>query len=73
MLVPVVAVQREDYSDIEERKTNYENIMKDYDKPYFVHHQQHIQQKQQGTSSILSNLPSMLPSSASPMSVLLRK
>jgi GR25 family glycosyltransferase involved in LPS biosynthesis len=73
MLAPVVAVPREDYSDIEERKTNYENIMKDYDKPYFVHHQQHIQQKQQGTSSILSKLPSMMPSSASPMSVLLRK
>jgi GR25 family glycosyltransferase involved in LPS biosynthesis len=73
MLAPVVAVQREDYSDIEERKTNYENIMKDYDKPHFVHHQQHIQQKQQGTSSILSKLPSMMPSSASPMSVLLRK
>ena len=57
----------------QENKTKDENIMKDYDKPYFVHHQQHIQQKQQGTSSILSKLPSMMPSSASPMSVLLRK
>ena len=66
MLAPVVAVQREDYSDIEERKTNYESIMKDLDKPHLFH-------RQQGTSSILSNLPSMTPSSASPMSILLRK
>jgi GR25 family glycosyltransferase involved in LPS biosynthesis len=73
MLAPVVAVQREDYSDIEERKTNYESIMKDLDKPHLFHRQQHIQQNQQGTSSILSNLPSMTPSSASPMSILLRK
>jgi GR25 family glycosyltransferase involved in LPS biosynthesis len=36
MLAPVVAVQREDYSDIEQRKTNYENIMKDLDKPNLV-------------------------------------
>ena len=76
MLAPVVAVQREDYSDIEERKTNYENIMKDLDKPHLFHRQQHIQQIQQGTSSLLSQLPSMIPSSASstsPMSILLRK
>lgn len=66
MLAPVVAVQREDYSDIEERKTNYESIMKDLDKPHLFH-------RQQGTSSILSQLPSMTPSSASPMSILLRK
>ena len=76
MLAPVVAVQREDYSDIEERKTNYENIMKDLDKPHLFHRQQHIQQNQHATSSILSYLPSMTPSSASstsPMSILLRK
>lgn len=77
MLAPVVAVQREDYSDIEERKINYENIMKDYDKPHFVRQQQYIQEKQKGTSSILSKMSSITPaftsSSTTPMSVLLRK
>lgn len=32
MIAPVEAVQREDYSDIEEKKTNYESMMKDLDK-----------------------------------------
>jgi GR25 family glycosyltransferase involved in LPS biosynthesis len=77
MLAPIVAVQREDYSDIEERKTNYENIMKDIDKPHLVHQQNHIQQKQKGKASLLSNLPSMTSAStsasASHMSLLLRK
>jgi len=34
LLAPIVAVQREDYSDIEQRKTNYEHIMRDLDKPH---------------------------------------
>jgi GR25 family glycosyltransferase involved in LPS biosynthesis len=75
MLAPVVAVQREDYSDIEERKTNYESIMKDLDKPHLFHQQQHIQQKQKGNYSILSNMSSITPTftSTTPMSVLLHK
>jgi len=79
MLAPVVAVQREDYSDIEERKTNYESIMKDLDKPHLLHRQQHIQQKQKGTSTILSKMSSITPAAAyastttTPMSMLLRK
>lgn len=77
MLAPVVAVQREDYSDIEERKTNYESIMKDLDKPHLLHQQQHIQYKQKGTSAILSKMSSITPaftsSSTTPMSALLRK
>ena len=77
MLAPVVAVQREDYSDIEERKTNYESIMKDLDKPHLFHQQQHIQKKQKGTSAILSKMPSITPaftsSSTTPMSVLIHK
>lgn len=72
MLAPVVAVQREDYSDIEERKTNYENIMKDLDKPHLVHQQQHIQQKQNGKASILSKIP-LMTTSASSMSMSLKK
>ena len=44
MLAPVVAVQREDYSDIEQRKTNYENIMKDLDKPNLVKNIQTIKE-----------------------------
>jgi hypothetical protein len=75
MLAPVVAVQREDYSDIEERKTNYESIMKDLDKPHLLHQQQHIQQKQKGNSSILSKMSSITPAftSTTPMSILLHK
>jgi GR25 family glycosyltransferase involved in LPS biosynthesis len=44
MLAPVVAVQREDYSDIEHRTTNYENIMKDLDKVNLIKNVKHIQQ-----------------------------
>jgi|LauGreDrversion4_2_1035121.scaffolds.fasta_scaffold156861_1 GR25 family glycosyltransferase involved in LPS biosynthesis len=77
MLAPVVAVQREDYSDIEERKTNYESIMTDLDKPHLLHQQQHIQNKQKGTSAILSKMSSITPaftsSSTAPMSAVLRK
>lgn len=77
MLAPVVAVQREDYSDIEERKTNYESIMKDLDKPHLFHQQQHIQHKQKGTSAILSKMSSITPAFTSsyttPMSAVLRK
>ena len=36
MIVPIEAVQREDYSDIEKRQTNYENVMKDVDKHALV-------------------------------------
>ncbi len=36
LLAPVIAVQREDYSDIEHKKTNYEYIMKDLDKPHLM-------------------------------------
>ena len=73
MLAPIVAVQREDYSDIEERKTNYENIMKDLDKPHLVQKQEHIQQKQNGKASLLSNIPLMTTASSTSMSMLLQK
>ena len=46
MLAPVVAVQREDYSDIEHRKTNYENIMKDLDKTNLIKNAQTAQTAQ---------------------------
>jgi GR25 family glycosyltransferase involved in LPS biosynthesis len=36
LLAPIVAIQREDYSDIEHKKTNYEYIMMDLDKPHLV-------------------------------------
>ncbi len=42
MLAPVVAVQREDYSDIEHRTTNYENIMKDLDKVNLIKNVQNV-------------------------------
>ena len=42
LLAPIIAVQREDYSDIEQRTTNYEYIMKDLDKPHLVRNMQAI-------------------------------
>jgi len=42
LLAPIIAVQREDYSDIEQRTTNYEHIMKDLDKPHLVRNMQAI-------------------------------
>ena len=47
MLAPVVAVQREDYSDIEHRTTNYENIMKDLDKVNLIKNIQNVKHNQQ--------------------------
>lgn len=52
MIAPVEAVQREDYSDIEERKTNYETMMKDLDKPGLVKNMSNIYNN---NNSILSN------------------
>ena len=34
MITPLTVVQRDDYSDIEQRRTNYEKMMVDLDKPY---------------------------------------
>ena len=45
LLAPIIAVQREDYSDIEQRKTNYEHIMKDLNKTYLVRSMQNINMK----------------------------
>jgi GR25 family glycosyltransferase involved in LPS biosynthesis len=42
LLAPIIAIQREDYSDIEQRTTNYEYIMKDLDKPHLVRNMQNI-------------------------------
>jgi GR25 family glycosyltransferase involved in LPS biosynthesis len=42
LLAPIIAIQREDYSDIEQKKTNYEYIMKDLDKPHLARHIENI-------------------------------
>ena len=42
LLAPIIAIQREDYSDIEQKTTNYEYIMKDLDKPHLVRSMQSI-------------------------------
>ena len=36
LITPLSVVQREDYSDIEERRTNYMNMMVDLDKSSFM-------------------------------------
>ena len=51
LITPLTVVQREDYSDIEERVVNYEKIMVDLDKEALMRYQmamrQHHQQQQQ--------------------------
>jgi glycosyl transferase family 25 len=51
LITPLTVVQREDYSDIEERVVNYENLMVDLDKEALMRHQiamrNHHQQHQQ--------------------------
>ena len=39
MITPVTVVQRDDYSDIEQRRTNYGKMMVDLDKHYLFHPQ----------------------------------
>jgi hypothetical protein len=46
LLAPIIAIQREDYSDIEQKTTNYEYIMKDLDKPHLVKNIQNMQNMQ---------------------------
>ena len=40
LIIPLTVVQREDYSDIEKRPTNYKNVMLDLDKKKFFRYQQ---------------------------------
>jgi glycosyl transferase family 25 len=51
LITPLTVVQREDYSDIEERVVNYEHLMVDLDKEAMIRQQmairQHHQQQQQ--------------------------
>lgn len=42
LIIPPTVVQREDYSDIEQRQTNYNHLMTDLDKTWLV--KQHIMQ-----------------------------
>jgi hypothetical protein len=35
LIIPPTVIQREDYSDIEKRNTNYKNLMMDIDKKSF--------------------------------------
>ena len=71
MLAPIVAVQREDYSDIEKRNTNYESIMKDLDKQHLVHYHQNVIQKQKSTASMLSKIPIITPNNS--ISMIMKK
>ena len=42
LIIPLTVTQREDYSDIEKRQTNYSNAMLDLDKVQFLKRQQEI-------------------------------
>ena len=47
LIIPPTVIQREDYSDIEKRNTNYKHLMTDLDKSHLI------------KSSIMSNIPSI--------------
>ena len=42
LIIPLTVIQREDYSDIEKRPTNYTKLMTDLDKEHFFKQQQNI-------------------------------
>jgi glycosyl transferase family 25 len=46
LITPLTVVQREDYSDIEERVVNYEKVMVDLDKEAMIRQQMAIRQQQ---------------------------
>ena len=50
MLTPPTVIQREDYSDIEQKQTKYDWLMLDLDKKWFI--QQQLDQKQQQLQKI---------------------
>ena len=52
LIIPLTVVQREDYSDIEKRHTNYTKIMTDLDKKHFFQNQF----KQTNSSVFLRNI-----------------
>jgi glycosyl transferase family 25 len=57
LITPLTVTQREDYSDIEKRPTNYTNVMTDLDKKWFFERQKQMINK--STSDIKMNKPSI--------------
>lgn len=47
LITPLTVIQREDYSDIEQKQTNYSHLLTDMDKEWFFKRQQQMQQLQQ--------------------------
>jgi glycosyl transferase family 25 len=50
LIIPPTVIQREDYSDIEQRKTNYKDLMTDLDKKWII--QQQMLQSRFGLTKI---------------------
>lgn len=59
LITPLTVTQREDYSDIEKRPTNYTNVMTDLDKKWFFERQKQIKMLNKGTTDIKMNKPSV--------------
>jgi glycosyl transferase family 25 len=59
LITPLTVTQREDYSDIEKRPTNYTNVMTDLDKKWFFERQKQIKMLNTGTTDIKMNKPSV--------------
>jgi GR25 family glycosyltransferase involved in LPS biosynthesis len=57
LITPLTVTQREDYSDIEKRPTNYTNVMTDLDKKWFFERQKQMLNK--STPDIKMNKPSI--------------
>ena len=58
LIIPLTVTQREDYSDIEKRATNYAKVMTDLDKEWFFKQQQ----SNSNNSNIKMNLETTKPS-----------
>ena len=59
LITPLTVTQREDYSDIEKRPTNYTNVMTDLDKKWFFERQKQIKMLNKVTTDIKMNKPSV--------------
>jgi GR25 family glycosyltransferase involved in LPS biosynthesis len=59
LITPLTVTQREDYSDIEKRPTNYTNVMTDLDKKWFFERQKQNKILKKSTNDIKMNKPSV--------------
>jgi glycosyl transferase family 25 len=60
LIIPATVVQREDYSDIEKKRTNYSNVMLDVDKTEMFKAIQEYKRQQQKQHTVRNNFSSII-------------